>query len=112
MSTMDPMRLNNDAVALQNEGKLPEAIELYKESQAMWESAVGADHPLVAQSLSNRASACRALNVYDEAERLFQLAIRIWAKRGWPKPSEMNEGWAERFDDRMQLVEFGRRVRS
>lgn len=109
---MDAAQLNMKAVGLQAEGRLGDAIDLYKESQALWETAYGAEHPLVAQSLSNRASACRALAVYDEAERLFQLAVRIWKKHGWPKPHEMTDGWAEGFDERMQLREYGKHVRT
>ena len=56
---MDGTQLNARAVALQAEGRFLEAIDLYKESQAMLEAAHGGDHPLVAQSLHNRASACR-----------------------------------------------------
>ena len=110
---MDASQLNSQAVAYQAQGRLHEAIDLYKESEAILEKTHGPDHPLVAQSFHNRASACRALGVYDEAERLFQLAIRIWVKRGWPKPGEMtSEGWAESFDERMHLREYGKQVRA
>ena len=110
---MDGTQLNARAVALQAEGRFLEAIDLYKESQAVLESANGGDHPLVAQSLHNRASACRLQGAFDEAERVFQLAIRIWAKRGWPKPGEMTpDAWAERFDRRMQLEEYGKQVKA
>jgi len=61
-------RLNNLAVTYQNEGRYVEADVLYKESLAIWEHTLGAADPLVAQSLSNRASLYRLMREYHEAE--------------------------------------------
>ena len=77
--------LNNEAVRLQAEGKYLEADELYKRSVAMWQSTLGPEDLLVAQSLANRASLYRSMGEHHEAERIFQIAQRIWTKRGFPK---------------------------
>jgi tRNA (mo5U34)-methyltransferase len=113
---MDASETNRKAVELQREGKFLPAIDLYKEAQALWEAGHDRNDPgiaVIAQILHNRASACRELGVFDEAERLFQLAIQIWVKRGWPKPGEMSgPDWAEAFDDRLQLKNYGKQVRA
>jgi tRNA (mo5U34)-methyltransferase len=109
---MDGIQLNDEAIRLQAEGRFLEAIDLYKESQTMLENVPGALLS-VARSLHNRASACRDFGVYDEAERLFQLAIQIWKREGWPKPEETNgPGWAESFDNRMQLRRYGQQLKT
>jgi len=48
--------LNDHAVRLQAEGKTQQADDLYKMSLALWESTLGPEDPLIAQSLANRAS--------------------------------------------------------
>ena len=73
-------RLNNLAVAYQSQNRLQEADDLYRESRSIWEEQLGSDHPKIALSLCNRSSLCRLLGVYNEAERLHQLALRIWDK--------------------------------
>jgi tRNA (mo5U34)-methyltransferase len=82
--------LNDSAVKLQAEGKHREAEELYKKSLTIWEATVGPEDPLVAQSLSNRASLYRSMGEYHEGERLFQIALRIWKKRGFPRRGEVS----------------------
>jgi tRNA (mo5U34)-methyltransferase len=102
--------LNDRAVRLQGEGKFFEADELYKKSLAIWESTLGAEDPLVAQSLANRASLYRLMRVYDESERIFQIAQRIWKKRGFPK--SYNEPlWADQLEHDGTLRQFGAHVR-
>ena len=99
-------RLNNLAVAYQNKNRLYEADDLYKESRSIWEKELGSDHPIIAMSLSNRSSLCRLLGVHEEAERLQQLALRIWDRRGFPVEEETSQTelsdehplWADRID--------------
>jgi tRNA (mo5U34)-methyltransferase len=103
--------LNDQAVRLQAQNKYLEADELYKKSLAIWESTVGAGDPLVAQSLANRASLYRAMGEHHEAERIFQIAQRVWVQRGFPRASE-GPLWAEELDSRGMLRAFGAHVRN
>src|SRR5215472_13507241 len=102
--------LNDQAVRLQAEGKYSEADALYKKSVAIWESTLGPDDPLVAQSLANRAALYRTIGEYHEAERLFQMAQRIWARRGLPKPNDQPL-WVDQFEKDLTLKKFGAHVR-
>lgn len=103
--------MNDRAVRLQAEGKHFEADELYKKSLAIWESTLGPEDVLVAQSLANRASLYRAMGEYHEAERIFQIAQRIWKKRGFPKNYD-SPLWAEQLENDRSLRNFGADVRS
>ncbi len=103
--------LNNEAVKLHLQGKHAEADALYKKSLAMWESALGPEDLLVAQSLANRASLYREIGEHHEAERVFQLALRIWKKRGLPKNGD-TPLWAEQFEKDLTLKRFGTYVRA
>ncbi len=103
--------LNDQAVKLQREGKYLEADVLYKKSLAIWESIHGSEDPLVAQSLANRASLYRTMGEHHEAERIFQIAQRIWTKRGFPET--YNEPvWADQLERDRTLRNFGADVRS
>jgi tRNA (mo5U34)-methyltransferase len=69
--------------------------------------------------LSNRSSLCRLLGVHNEAERLQQLALRVWDDRGFPTEDEMSQTalsddrplWAERVDSEGNPVGYRERVR-
>ena len=56
--------LNDQAVRLQADGKYLEADGLYKRSLAIWESTLGSEDLLVAQSLANRASLYRVMGEF------------------------------------------------
>src|SRR5215813_4400366 len=103
--------LNNDAVKLQAQSKYLEADELYKRSLAIWQSMLGPEDLLVAQSLANRSSLYRTMGEHHEAERIFQIAQRIWTKRGFPK-SYTQPLWADELDDKRVLRNYGTRVRN
>jgi tRNA (mo5U34)-methyltransferase len=103
--------LNDQAVKLQAEGQYRQAEDLYKKSVAIWESSLGSEDPLVAQSLANRASLYRLMREHHEAERLFQIAQRIWAKRGLPTYHD-HPSWADRFEPNRLLRNYGTHVRS
>ena len=102
--------LNDQAVRLQADGKHLEADELYKRSLAIWESTLGSADLLVAQSLANRASLYRVMGEYHEAERIFQVAQRIWAQRGFPKHDDQPL-WADQFEKDRTLKNYGAQVR-
>src|SRR5215831_4845386 len=102
--------LNDRAVKLQAEGRYAEADSVYKKSLAIWESTVGPEDPLVAQSLANRASLYRQIGEYHEAERIFQLAFRIWKKTGLPKTYD-TPLWADQLKEDLTLKQFGGYVR-
>lgn len=104
-------QLNDLAVKLQAEGKYPEADGLYKKSLSIWETTLGAEDALVAQSLSNRAALYRMMNEHHEAERLFQIAQRIWARRGFPKHYD-HPLWADQFEQNRALRNYGAHVKS
>jgi tRNA (mo5U34)-methyltransferase len=102
--------LNDQAVKLQAEGRFLEADELYKKSLSIWESTVGPEDLLVAQSLANRASLYRMMDEHHEAERIFQIAQRMWFRRGFPKNFDQPL-WADQLDGNRMLKNFGSQVR-
>ena len=104
-------QFNDLAVNRQAEGKYFEADELYKKSLSILETTLGPGDLLVAQSLSNRAALYRAMNEHHEAERLFQIAQRIWAKRGRPQHYD-DPLWADQFEKDLTLRNYGARVRN
>jgi len=112
-------RLNNLAVAYQEEGRFDEAHHLYQQSLSIWEASLGAEDPRVALSLSNRASIYRLRGMFDSAESTFQRALRIWGQNGWPDEAEMNQEdlddelplWAERVDSAGNPESYRRHVR-
>jgi tRNA (mo5U34)-methyltransferase len=103
--------LNDQAVKLQADGKYFEAEDLYKKSLSIWESTLSSEDLLVAQSLANRASLYRLMGAHHEAERIFQIAQRIWAKRGFPRTYDQPL-WADELDEHRVLRNFGVSVRS
>ena len=72
--------LNRLATLYQAQGKHAEAEPLFKQALAIWEKAVGPDHPNVATILNNLAEVYRAQGKYDEAEPLQKRALTIREK--------------------------------
>ena len=72
--------LNNLAVLYRNQGKYAEAEPLYQRSLAIWEKALGKDHPDVATSLNNLAVLYHNQGKYAEAEPLYQRSLAIKEK--------------------------------
>jgi len=103
--------LNDQAVKLQADGQHRQAEDLYKKSLAIWESSLGSEDPLVAQSLANRASLYRLMGEHHEAERIFQISQRIWAKRGFPTYQDQ-PAWADRFEKNRLLRNYRIHVRN
>ncbi len=73
--------LNNLALLYEAQGKYTEAEPLYKRSLAIWENALGPEHPDVATSLENYAALLRETARADEAERMEARAKAIHAKQ-------------------------------
>ncbi len=72
--------LNNLAVLYQDQGKYTEAEPLYQRTLAIWEKALGPEHPLVATSLENSANLLRTTGREDEAIDMEIRAKAIRAK--------------------------------
>ena len=73
------MSLNNLAGLYDTQGQYAQADPLYKRTLAIYENALGPDHPNVATSLENFAALYRATKRDEEAETLEQRAARIRA---------------------------------
>ena len=106
----DAIVQNSLGVSHQRVGAFVEADLAYKESLRILESLYGPKHPAVAQSLSNRAALYREIGELSEAERIFQIASRIWNDTGWPAEGSGEMEWSE-FPQRDRLKVYGERVR-
>ena len=74
------LSLNNLAELYRAQGRYTDAEPLYKRSLAIWEMALGPEHPDVATSLENYAALLRQTKRADEAERMEARAKAIRAK--------------------------------
>ena len=104
------VRLNNLGVRYHAEGKFHESDVAHKECSAILEAGGPENAPLLAKSLANRAALYRTFQEYSEAERLFQIAIRMSDRYG---PSEGSNGEmlsADVVEENGLLRSFGREV--
>ncbi len=62
-----------------NQGQYVQAEPLYKRALAIWDKALGPNHPTVSACLENLAELYRVTNRDDEAETLEQRVVRIRA---------------------------------
>ncbi|MDA2913832.1 tetratricopeptide repeat protein [Acidobacteriia bacterium AH_259_A11_L15] len=69
------------------QGKYPEAEPLYQRALAIWEKALGPEHPFVAQGLENYAVLLRKTNRHAEAKELEARARAIRAKQAQENPA-------------------------
>ena len=69
------------------QGRYADAEPLYKRSLAIWEKALGPDHPNVATVLVNYASLLRKTDRVDEAVKLEARAKAIRAKHAEENPA-------------------------
>jgi CHAT domain-containing protein/Flp pilus assembly protein TadD len=74
------LTLNNLASVLQEDGRLDEAEPLYGRAIALYEEAVGAEHPSLGQALSNFAVLHLLRKDYDRAGPLYRRALAIREK--------------------------------
>ena len=72
--------LNNLALLYRSQAKYAEAEPLYKRSLAIWEKALGPEHPNVATPLENYAFLLRKTNREAEAAKMEARAKAIRAK--------------------------------
>ncbi len=80
--------LNNLASLYHAQGKHTEAEPLYRRVLAIWEKALGPEHPHVAQSLENFAALLRKTGRGAEAKRLKARAKAIRAKHAEQNPAK------------------------
>lgn len=73
-------RLNQQVIQLYNQGRYSEAIPLAERSLAIYEKALGANHPDVALSLNNLAGLYDSQGQYAKAEPLYQRSLAIYEK--------------------------------
>ncbi len=72
--------LNNLAVLYNAQDRYAEAGPLYKRSLAIWEKALGPEHPNVVASLNNLAGLYQAQGRDAEAESLYKRLLAIGEK--------------------------------
>ena len=75
------MRLNNLANLYRDQGRYAKAEPLFKRALAIFEKALGPEHPNVAQSLENYAGLLRKTGRSAEAEKMEARAKAIRAKQ-------------------------------
>src|SRR5262249_41481247 len=76
--------LNNLSIVYGAQGRYEEALKAYGRALAIYEKALGPDHPLVATSLNNLAMLYYAQGRYGEAEPLYKRSLSIREKRLGP----------------------------
>ena len=74
---IEASRLNNLGLVRDGEGRFDEAEALYREALALRRSALGPEHPAVADSLLNIAAVELATKRYDEAEPTLKEALEL-----------------------------------
>ncbi len=72
--------LNQQAITHYQAGRYAEAIPLLEQALAIYEKALGPDHPNVATSLNNLAALYQTQGQYDRAELRYQQALAIYEK--------------------------------
>ena len=80
--------LNNLAALYDAQGKYGEAEPLYQRALAIWEKALGPEHPNVATCLENYAALLKKMGRGAEAEPLEARAQAIRAKHAEKNPQK------------------------
>jgi tetratricopeptide (TPR) repeat protein len=81
--------LNNLARLYETQGRYADAVPLYKRSLAIFEKALGPDHPDVAQALNNLAVIYVDQGRYADAEPLYKRSLAIIEKALGPNHPEV-----------------------
>jgi tRNA (mo5U34)-methyltransferase len=110
ISHSSAVRLNNLGVQYHTEGKFRESDAAHKECSAILESGGPESASLLAKSLANRAALYRTFLEYHEAERLFQVALRISDRAGSSEAAGGGMLSAEVVQENGLLRSFGREV--
>ena len=79
-SIEEAARLNEQAIQLYQQGRYADAEPLLKRSLAIYEKALGPDHPDVATSLNNLAVLYSNQGRYADAEPFHKRALAIYEK--------------------------------
>ena len=82
------LSLNNLALLYKDQGRYAEAEPLYKRALAIWEKALGPEHPHVATILENYAALLRKTERTTEATKMEARAKAIRAKRADQNPAK------------------------
>ena len=90
----EAVKLDKRVAALFQAGKYAEAIPLAQQELAIWEQALGPEHPNVAHSLYNLGSLYFNVGRDAEAEPLLKRALAIWEKAYRRDHSLMSFTWA------------------
>jgi tetratricopeptide (TPR) repeat protein len=80
--------LNNLALLYGHQGRYADAEPLLKRALAIWEKALGPEHPQVAMSLNNLASLYQDQGRYAEADELDARVKMIRAKHAEENPAK------------------------
>ena len=67
-------------------------VHFSQRSLAIWEKALGPEHPRVAASLNNLALLYDAQGKYAEAEPLYKRSLAIWEKALGPEHPDVAQG--------------------
>jgi CHAT domain-containing protein/Flp pilus assembly protein TadD len=78
--TDEASELNKKVIELYNAGRYADAIPIAQQVLAIWEKALGRDHPNVATALNNLAGLYRSQGRYADAEPLYQRSLAIREK--------------------------------
>lgn len=70
-------RLNKSGLAMYQGGDFSQALSLFTEANAIWQSTLGTLHPHYATSLSNLADVHRVLGEHEKAESFYSQVIEI-----------------------------------
>jgi tetratricopeptide (TPR) repeat protein len=81
--------LNQAGLYLSERARYAEAEPLYQQALAIWEKALGREHPDVATGLNNLALLYKSQGKYAEAEPLYQRALKIREKSLGPDHSDV-----------------------
>ncbi|MGH8546346.1 MAG: tetratricopeptide repeat protein [Gammaproteobacteria bacterium] len=74
------LSLNNLAGLYDAQSQYPKSEPLYQRSLAIWEQALGPEHPDVALSLNNLAGLYDAQSQYAKSEPLYERALQVFQK--------------------------------
>jgi len=81
------------------------AAELLKEAFRIRQKALGADHPAVASIMNNLGTIYHDQGLYDDAERFYEGAMRIWKKNNDPSAASARSNLATLYFDQGNYLE-------
>src|SRR5690242_3345661 len=97
----------NDLGVACHHSNYTEAEGYYKRALAIWETALGPEHPYMATGWSNLSALFRKLKFFSESERMLQLSLRIRKKNAAFIAGPQDPLEAEHYDPRGILRDYG-----